>query len=167
MPRFIIHAMCFSSLQGLENHGDRVDSASVSGKPPQVQFFRRRKFSPPMSNRQSVLAAWRGVDLQPLEIAQKVAAESLGNLMPKVLGGLGLEKKQIEAEVFKAWPHMMSPDVAAHTQPSALKNGTLYVSVDSSAWFDEIQRFRRKEIMDRIQSTFGSKMVAKIFFKLG
>lgn len=163
----MFHDMNILPLRGLENRWDQVDFASVSGKHSQVQFFRRRKFSPPMSDRQSVLAAWRGIDLQPLEIAHKVAAESLGNLMPKVLGGLGLEKKQIEAEVFKAWPHMMSPDVAAHTQPSALKNGTLYVSVDSSAWFDEIQRFRRKEIMDRIQSTFGSKMVAKIFFKLG
>ena len=45
--------------------------------------------------------------------------------------------------------------------------GTLFVNVDSSVWLDEIVRYRRKEILTRLQTAFGREMIKKISFRVG
>jgi predicted nucleic acid-binding Zn ribbon protein len=57
--------------------------------------------------------------------------------------------------------------VAAHAQPTGLNKGTLFVTVDSSVWLDEIVRYRRKEILTRLQSSFGKEMIQRISFRAG
>jgi hypothetical protein len=41
------------------------------------------------------------------------------------------------------------------------------VNVDSSVWLAEIVRYRRKEILDRLQHSFGQSVVQKISFRIG
>ena len=65
------------------------------------------------------------------------------------------------------WNSLVDPQVAAHAQPAGLNKGTLFVTVDSSVWLDEIVRYRRREILDRLQHSFGREMVKKISFRVG
>jgi predicted nucleic acid-binding Zn ribbon protein len=57
--------------------------------------------------------------------------------------------------------------VVAHAQPTGLAKGTLFVSVDSSVWLDEIVRYRRREILTRLQHSFGKELIARISFRIG
>jgi hypothetical protein len=41
------------------------------------------------------------------------------------------------------------------------------VNVDSSVWLSEIVRYRRKEILDRLQHSFGSELIKRISFRIG
>jgi len=52
-------------------------------------------------------------------------------------------------------------------QPAGLRKGTLFVNVDSSVWLSEIVRYRRKEILDRLQHSFGREIIKKISFRVG
>jgi predicted nucleic acid-binding Zn ribbon protein len=117
--------------------------------------------------RQAVLARWRGVDLEPLEKAQALRARSAGELMPAVLQRLGLDRRRVEAEVLKVWNHAIDPTVTAHAQPTGLHKGTLFVKVDHSVWLSEIVRYRRREVLARLQHSFGREMIARISFSLG
>ena len=69
-------------------------------------------------------------------------------------------------EVFKAWNHLMDPNVVAHAQPAGLTKGTLFINVDSSVWLNEIVRYRRREILERLQHAFGKETVLKISFRV-
>jgi predicted nucleic acid-binding Zn ribbon protein len=120
-----------------------------------------------ISARQRVVAQWRGVDLAPLERAQASRAQASGTLMPKVLADLGLDRRRSEAEVFKVWNHLLDPLIVAHAQPTGLRKGTLFVTVDSSVWLSEIVRYRRKEILERLQHSFGRDLIAKISYRVG
>jgi predicted nucleic acid-binding Zn ribbon protein len=117
--------------------------------------------------RQRVRAQWYGADLQPLEKAQKVTARSSHDLMAKVLKELRLDRRRTEAEVVKVWNSALEPDIVSHAQPTGLRKGTLFVAVDSNVWLSEIVRFRRKEILERLQGSFGRDLIAKISFRLG
>ena len=117
--------------------------------------------------RQRVLAQWRGVDLGPLEKARAVAAKSAGELLPQVLVDLKLDTRRGDAEIGKVWNALIDPAVTAHAQPANLHKGTLFVNVDSSVWLTEIVRYRRKEILDRLQNSFGKTTVQKISFRIG
>ncbi len=117
--------------------------------------------------RERVLAQWRGVDLPPVERAQTLHARAAGAVLPGVLKELRMERRQAEAEVVKVWNGLLDPAIVTHAQPTGLRNGTLFVGVDSSVWLSEIVRYRRKEILDRLQLSFGHDLVRKISFRLG
>jgi hypothetical protein len=133
--------------------------------PPPKQ--RPRPRAPQSSAKQRVLAQWRGVDLTPLEIAQKASARSVGDLMPKVLTGFRIEQKRAETEIVKVWNNLIDPNIVAHAQPTGLNKGTLFVTVDNNVWLSEIVRYKRKEILERLQHSFGSEVIKRISFRVG
>lgn len=122
---------------------------------------------PRRSARQRVLAQWRGVDLAPQEIARAVRARSAGDVMPRVLTELRIDRRQAEAEVVRVWNNLIDPNIVAHAQPAGIRKGTLFVIVDSSVWLSEIVRYRRKEILDRLQHAFGREIIQRISFRVG
>ena len=120
-----------------------------------------------LTARQRVVAQWRGIDLAPLEKARAPRVKSAGELLPKVCSELRLDRRQSEAEVVKVWNHLLDPNIVSHAQPTGLRNGTLFVTVDSSVWLSEIVRYRRKEILDRLRHSFGPDLIARISFRVG
>jgi len=120
-----------------------------------------------MTPRRRVLGLWRGVDLAPLEQAQAMRAKPASAIMPSVLSDLRIDRRQAEAEVVKVWNDLLDPEIVAHAQPTGLRKGTLFVTVDSSVWLSEIVRYRRKEILARLQHSFGRDLITKISFRVG
>ncbi|MEI6391286.1 MAG: DUF721 domain-containing protein [Verrucomicrobiota bacterium] len=130
------------------------------------------RYIPPLgpgkvTSRQRVFAQWRGVDLAPLERAQSMRAQPVSAVLPRVLADLRMDSRRAEAEVVKVWNNLLDPNVIAHAQPTGIRKGTLFVTVDSSVWLSEIVRYRRKEILDRLQHSFGRDFIAKISFRVG
>jgi hypothetical protein len=135
-------------------------------------MFLRPKRIPPLgppklSPRQRVLASWRGIDLSAQETARQFSAKPAGNVMPRLLSDLRIDRRRAEAEIVKVWNSLLDPDIVAHAQPVGLHKGTLFVNVDSSPWLSEIVRYRRKEILDRLQHSFGRDFIARISFRIG
>lgn len=119
------------------------------------------------SPRQRALAQFRGIDLTPLEKSQSVRTRQIKAVLPNILSELRIDRRRSEAEVVKVWNHLIDPAIVAHAQPTGLRNGTLFVTVDSNVWLSEIVRYRRKEILDRLQHSFGRDFIAKISFRVG
>jgi len=109
----------------------------------------------------------RGLDFAPLEKAQASTARKASDFMPKVLSTIRMDRRHSEAEIVKVWNNLIDPVITAHAQPANLHNGTLFVNVDNSAWLAEIVRYRRKEIIERLQNSFGKSVVKKISFRIG
>jgi predicted nucleic acid-binding Zn ribbon protein len=129
------------------------------------------RFMPPLgpgkkSSRQRVLAQWRRIDLAPLEKARTIRTRRAADALPAVLSEMRIDRRQSEAEVVKVWNQLIDPTISAHAQPTGLRKGTLFVSVDSSTWLSEIVRYRRKEILDRLQHSFGRELIVRISFRL-
>jgi predicted nucleic acid-binding Zn ribbon protein len=125
---------------------------------------------PPKKNpaaRARVLTQWHGVDYAPLEVARATPARRAADVLPALFTDLRLDSRRAEAEVVKVWNSLIDPVVTAHAQPANLHKGTLFVNVDSSVWLNEIVRYRRKEILDRLQHSFGTNVVKKISFRIG
>jgi predicted nucleic acid-binding Zn ribbon protein len=73
----------------------------------------------------------------------------------------------LHAEILNVWKNGVDPLIVAHTQPVALKNGVLIVYVDNSVWLNEINSFWKQEILLKLQSAFGEKMIKNIYFTIG
>jgi predicted nucleic acid-binding Zn ribbon protein len=121
----------------------------------------------PSRQRARVLAQWRGVDLGPEEKARAVRARGAEQVVSNVLGELKMDSRRAEIEIVKVWNSLLDPNIVAHAQPANLRKGTLFVNVDNSTWLTEIVRYRRKEILDRLQHSFGKSYIQKISFRIG
>jgi predicted nucleic acid-binding Zn ribbon protein len=121
----------------------------------------------PKSNKDRVLAQWRRVDLRPDEVAFRSTERHAGEVMVNVLSALKLEQRRAETEVMKVWNHLIDARITAHAQPAGIVKGTLFVVIDSSVWLDEIVRYRRKDILTRLQTAFGREVIKKISFRVG
>lgn len=123
--------------------------------------------APRRTARQRALATLRGIDLAPLELIRERPALSSGAVLPKVLGKLRIDQRQAEAEIVRVWNNLIDPVLTAHARPTGIHKGTLFVTVDNSVWLDEIVRYRRKEILTRLQHSFGRELIQRISFRVG
>ena len=126
-----------------------------------------KKSSAKSRARARVLAQWRGVDLEPIEKAKAIRARGVEQVVSNVLGDLKMDSRRAEIEIVKVWNSLIDPTIVAHAQPANLHKGTLFVNVDSNVWLAEIVRYRRKEILDRLQLSFGKTYIQKISFRIG
>jgi len=130
--------------------------------------FPPRRSPPPRSSpRQRALAQWRGWNWSGEEIARQASGKKAAAILPRVLADLRMERRQAEAEILHVWQSQMDPNIVAHAQPAGIRRGTLFVNVDSSVWLDEIVRYRRREILERLQNSFGRELISRISFRLG
>ena len=121
----------------------------------------------PVGSRRRVLAQWRGVDVIPLEKARAVRGQSAGDVLSRVLSGLRFDHRRTEAEVVKVWNQLLDPNITAHAQPTGLRNGTLFVSVDNTVQHCDIVRYRYKEILTLLHGAFSREFIKRISFRVG
>ena len=126
-----------------------------------------RPAAPPTTAKQRAVAQWRRWDWSAAERTRQPSARPAGEVMPGVLAGLRIDSRQAETEIIKVWNHQIDPNIAAHAQPTGIRKGTLFVTVDSSVWLDEIVRYRRREILERLQNSFGRDLITRISFRTG
>ena len=129
--------------------------------------FRSPAAGSPLTARERVLAQWRGWDWSAVEKANRPSSKKAAEIMPRVLVGLRIDQRQAEAEILRVWKNSIDPNIVAHARPTGIRHGTLFVSVDSSVWLDEIVRYRRHEILERLQSSFGRDLISRISYRIG
>lgn len=94
-------------------------------------------------------------------------ANPLGNLVPHVMKGLGLEQRLHQSQVFYLWPQIVGTDIARHAQPVSLRNGNLIVAVDHPIWLQELKRFHKALLLQKVQAKIGQRAVKDIVFRIG
>jgi predicted nucleic acid-binding Zn ribbon protein len=131
---------------------------------PAEQARRRRAAA---AARSRTIDQWRGRGFTSAETAWSSPAKSIETILPGVLGHLRLEQRLDESKIQTIWSQILDPTLVAHAQPAGFAKGTLFVNVDSSVWLNEIVRYRRQEILERLQTALCKTVVQKISFRVG
>jgi predicted nucleic acid-binding Zn ribbon protein len=88
----------------------------------------------------------------------------IGELLDRVVRGLGSPGADVIEEVFRRWPELAGP-LADHARPVAVRDGALVVAVDEPAWATEV-RFRQREVLDRLDQRVGAGRVSRIDIRI-
>ena len=94
-------------------------------------------------------------------------ANSTSKLVPAVMKQLGLEQRLQQSQVFYLWADIVGSDIARHAQPVSLSKGVLVISVDHSTWLDQLVRYYKPMIIQKVQERVGKKAVCKLHFRIG
>ena len=85
----------------------------------------------------------------------------LKDLLPDATGRLGIPSPEATGRVWSAWPEIVGPAVAAHAEPTSLRDGVLKVRADSPAWATEIG-YLVDEIRSRANAVTGRALVSEV-----
>jgi predicted nucleic acid-binding Zn ribbon protein len=75
--------------------------------------------------------------------------------------GRGWSEKIGEGTVFGRWPHVVGEDIAAHATPTALRDGVLNVTAESTAWATQL-RMLQGQILAKISAAVGPGIVKSL-----
>jgi len=96
-----------------------------------------------------------------------VAAEPIGSIISRMLSRARWGKDTGNIRVFQIWNSVVGPDIARHAQPDDLRQGKLFVRVDSSAWLAQLDRYLKRSIIKKINDKLDSRAVVNIIFRSG
>ncbi len=113
--------------------------------------------------RARVLREWQPFGVDPNLPTGSPASQ----LVPQVMKKLGLEQRLQQSQVFFLWPEIVGSDVARHAQPVSLRNGLLVVTVDHPVWLQELSRYHKPLMLQKVQERIGKKAVRDICFRIG
>ena len=86
----------------------------------------------------------------------------LSALMADVLKRSALPKRKEMSGLDAAWVHAAGPEVARRSRPVGLKGGELTVAFESAALRQEVECFRKAEILARLAAAWTESRIAKL-----
>ena len=89
--------------------------------------------------------------------------QRLGDLLPVVLRGLGLERGLEGWRAVEAWDVAVGPAIARHARAVSFQDGALVVEVEGSAWRYELG-FLERDLVGRVNQHLGSTVVKRLRF---
>ncbi|MFM7217861.1 MAG: DUF721 domain-containing protein [Bacteroidota bacterium] len=76
----------------------------------------------------------------------------------------GMDKKFDATALVNAWPALMGPMIARHTREISLRDGVLFVSLDSAPLRQELVQSRER-ILHMLNEHAGSELVKEVVFR--
>lgn len=87
--------------------------------------------------------------------------ERLGNLLDPLTTRLGLGGARQTGKLWTRWSEIVGPEIAAHAQPTSLRDGVLRIKVDSPPWATEIS-YLVGDLRTKVNRAVGTELVTEI-----
>jgi predicted nucleic acid-binding Zn ribbon protein len=92
--------------------------------------------------------------------------EKLSGTIEKLLASRGLGARLKEYRVLAVWDRAVGGVIAGHARPATVRGRKLTVTVDSSAWMQQLTLLR-PEIIAKLNRMLGAAAVESVTFRLG
>ena len=91
--------------------------------------------------------------------------EDIGSIIGSVVDKMELSKRLKVSNIFNHWEDIVGSGIAKRSKPQKLVRKTLYVSVTTSTWANELSLMSEKFI-EKINSFIGEDVVKTIRFRV-
>ena len=95
---------------------------------------------------------------------KKQDAQSIGEIIDRVLKEQNLDLKLDETRLIKAWNSLLGEQVASYTTKLYIQRGVLYAHLSSSVLRSELSMCRNM-LMDRLNKQVGRQIITNIIFR--
>jgi len=90
--------------------------------------------------------------------------EDIGSIIEGIIKGTDINYRLIESKIFIHWEDIVGTEISKKAKPERITRGTLYLSVSTSIWANELSLMSDK-LIEKINSFIGEEVVKKIKFK--
>jgi predicted nucleic acid-binding Zn ribbon protein len=92
--------------------------------------------------------------------------EAIGALVPRLLEEMGFTESAGVLRLVERWESAVGAEIARHCRPTALRDGVLEATVDSSVWCQQLQ-LRSGEILRGLRRELGEQAPSALWFRVG
>lgn len=86
--------------------------------------------------------------------------------LSEILGNLPVKERVKEYGLWKVWDKLAGEAVSRHCQPERLKDGILFLKVDSPVWMQQLQ-FLKSLIIEKVNGFMKENAVKDVRFQIG
>lgn len=94
---------------------------------------------------------------------RRFETEDISTILNKVMREEGLETPMLEQRALRAWPEVMGQAIARYTSDVKIRNGILFVKVNSAPLRQNLQ-MTHKRIAEKINTHVGSYILTDVRF---
>ncbi len=98
---------------------------------------------------------------------KKSKPEQIADIIERVIAKAIKNRRKEQKNIESAWLGSVDEKIKKHTKICSLKDKTLRVNVDSSAWLFELRNRHKKDILAKLKQKAGEKTIKDIRFKIG
>lgn len=91
---------------------------------------------------------------------------ALGDILPQLIALRGIGRIRGDRQLIDAWTSVSSPEIAAGSRPTTIRNGVLTVVVSSSALLSELVSFHKSSLLARFKADHPRLRIRDLKFKL-
>ncbi len=88
---------------------------------------------------------------------------ALGEILTQLVGSLGIHTNLKRHEVLILWEEVVGEKIAKVTRAREVRDGRLFVEVESSAWRNELF-YMKGEIVQHLNNRAGEQVIHDIIF---
>jgi predicted nucleic acid-binding Zn ribbon protein len=92
--------------------------------------------------------------------------EGLGEILARALKEAGVRGPSRDSSLDDAWREVVGEDVARHSRVSSLRKGILTVEVFSAPLREELEVYRREELLRALRGRLGGVGPDRLSFRL-
>ncbi len=90
--------------------------------------------------------------------------DDIGSVISAIIKDLSFEEKLETSKIFNKWPEIVGDEIGKKSKPKRLAGDTLYISVVSSTWANELS-LMSGQLIEKINSFIGREVVKSLKFK--
>ena len=90
---------------------------------------------------------------------------SMETILKDVVAGLEVPQCENVLVLKQAWPELVGPQIAMHSEPTAIQDFTLLVLVDHPGWMPELERNKRV-LLRKLDDKYRSLRIRQLRFSL-
>jgi predicted nucleic acid-binding Zn ribbon protein len=93
----------------------------------------------------------------------KAAPKPVGQVLDDLVSNLGLGRKLREYEAVTRWDEIVGEHIARVATATRITDGTLFVSVKTGSWRNELM-LRKRDVIAQLNAALGGNVVREIKF---
>ncbi len=92
--------------------------------------------------------------------------EHLSRIIERFMKESGLARRDTGEELRAAWREVVGPETGSHTSIHGFRQGVVTVAVDSAPLYQELDVFRKVELLDALRAKYRDRYVQELRFRL-
>ncbi|MCO5061683.1 MAG: DUF721 domain-containing protein [Kiritimatiellae bacterium] len=93
------------------------------------------------------------------------SAVTAGDVAEVLLKRLGLNERLWEQSLLEEWVALVGETVARRARPGSIQRKVLTVYVNNATWLNELARYGKTDLLQKLQSRFGADHIADLRFQ--
>jgi predicted nucleic acid-binding Zn ribbon protein len=95
---------------------------------------------------------------------RKSNTQKIGEVISEFLKEMKIDRKLTETRIINSWPQVVGPVIARHTDKVYIRNGVLFVHVNSPVLRNELS-FMKSRLAEVLNEQAGEKLITKVVLR--